>query len=251
MKITTEFATTQEIPHAVIDEVFSPKVFSELVNADLPPLSDAAWDKYHNPLEKKYTLNAALRIHPKLHWIMWHFTQGHGLQFVKQVTGMHDLVCDPKLTGAGIHRIAKGGKLDLHLDHQTNPNMPGYERKINLIYWIHPEWREEWGGHLELWGGEGRPQYLVSKIEPKPNRMALFECSDSSFHGHPDPLQCLPEVYRTSIALYYFRKTEQNLTRQKVKFVHRPGDVDNAGLQDLRDKRADPTQSNSIWRTGL
>lgn len=252
MKIIGDFKDSGPIPHVVIDDVFSSKVFEQIKNAELPPLSEQCWDHYNNPLEKKYALNSALRIPPTLHWIMWIFTQSWGLQFVKEVTGMDDLVCDPKLTGAGVHRIARGGKLDLHLDHQTNPNMPGYERKVNLIYWIHPKWEEEWKGHLELWDGDGKPEEMVGEIMPKPNRMAIFECSNHSFHGHPDALECPPEEYRTSIALYYFRKTDAPLTRKKVKFVHRPGDVDNVGLQHLRDLRADPTSSNSVWRhTGL
>jgi hypothetical protein len=42
------------------------------------------------------------------------------------------------------------------------------------------------------------------KIAPLFNRMAMFNTTGDSWHGHPDALTCPPDRSRRSIALYYY-----------------------------------------------
>jgi hypothetical protein len=70
-----------------------------------------------------------------------------------------------------------------------------------LIY-LNKDWREEYGGHLELWDkGITRCE---ARISPVFNRVVIFSITDSHYHGHPDPLRCPPGMTRKSLALYYY-----------------------------------------------
>ena len=42
------------------------------------------------------------------------------------------------------------------------------------------------------------------KISPNFNKLVIFNTTDYSFHGHPNPLACPEDVTRKSLALYYY-----------------------------------------------
>ena len=70
-----------------------------------------------------------------------------------------------------------------------------------------PNWQAEWGGHLELWSKEMNRRV---QIEPVFNRAVIFEVTDDSNHGQPQPLQTPPSVYRRVFSTFYYttRKTD-------------------------------------------
>ena len=45
---------------------------------------------------------------------------------------------------------------------------------------------------------------MWKKISPIINRTVIFSTTDHSFHGHPSPLKTPHDVFRKSIALYYY-----------------------------------------------
>ena len=65
-------------------------------------------------------------------------------------------------------------------------------------------WQDEWGGHLELWDKDLKT--LCIKVAPIFNRVIVFNTSETSYHGHPHPLNTPPGVSRNSLALYYYTK---------------------------------------------
>jgi hypothetical protein len=67
---------------------------------------------------------------------------------------------------------------------------------------LNKDWKEEFGGHLELWNRDVRQ--CEAKILPLFNRLVVFGTTDFTFHGHPNPLQCPEGMTRKSLALYYF-----------------------------------------------
>jgi Rps23 Pro-64 3,4-dihydroxylase Tpa1-like proline 4-hydroxylase len=46
----------------------------------------------------------------------------------------------------------------MHLDYSIHP-ITGKERRVNLIIYMNKDWKEEWGGELNLW--EGTPQEMT------------------------------------------------------------------------------------------
>ena len=44
----------------------------------------------------------------------------------------------------------------------------------------------------------------VKRIIPEFNTVVIFNTTDYTYHGHPDPLNCPEGMSRKSLALYYF-----------------------------------------------
>jgi hypothetical protein len=76
------------------------------------------------------------------------------------------------------------------------------DRRINLLLYMNKDWKEEYGGHLELW--DRTMSKRVHRVLPVFNRCVVFSTLDWAFHGHPEPLTCPPGWTRKSVALYYY-----------------------------------------------
>jgi hypothetical protein len=103
------------------------------------------------------------------------------------------------MLGGGIHKINKGGKLSIHIDYNQHPGQK-WKRNLNVLLYLNENWEKEWGGNLELWGGN--PWKKEIEVEPIFNRAVIFSIEDAP-HGHPIPLNTPDDV-----ALYYFTDEE-------------------------------------------
>lgn len=105
-----------------------------------------------------------------------------------------------------MHQILRGGFLDVHVDFNRHPETK-LHRRLNLLLYVNKDWKPEYEGYLELWDMKAKRR--VENIAPSFNRAVLFETSEVSFHGHPRPLNCPPEITRKSLAVYYFTQTRE------------------------------------------
>ena len=108
---------------------------------------------------------------------------------------------DPHLEGGGLHQIVPGGHLGVHVDFNRHPRT-GLERRLNVLMYLNRDWKEEYGGALELWRAE--PRRREQRILPLWGRLVVFSTTDRSYHGHPEPLACPEGMTRKSVALYYY-----------------------------------------------
>src|SRR5580698_3047972 len=146
-------------------------------------------------------------------------------QVSETLTGISSVLPDPYYTGGGLHQIRPGGLLEVHADFSYH-NALRLDRRINVLIYLNKDWREEYGGHFELWDRD--VTRAEKKILPIFNRCAIFSTTSVSFHGHPVPLACPPERNRKSIATYYYTngrpEEDPELThRHEVAFQERPG----------------------------
>lgn len=130
--------------------------------------------------------------------------------------GMGRLVPDTGLWGGGMQEMGRGDVLGLHLDADTHA-LSGMRRAVNAILFLTPEWREEWGGELELWS-EDRSRRVTS-IAPVFNRLVLFAATDTSWHGIPTPLTCPPEVKRKTLACWWYAPRANEGKRKRALFA--------------------------------
>jgi hypothetical protein len=161
------------------------------------------------------------------------------LTTIRQITEIEDLETDPHLHGGGLHAHCYRGRLDLHLDYSIHP-ITLKERRLNLIVYLNSEWKEDWGGELELWdhGDEGHPETLAKAIAPKHNQAILFRTSDTSYHGVPNAI-AEPTAVRKSMAIYYVSPRRTNIVhRPKARFVARPGEKHCPLMEELREIRS-------------
>lgn len=196
-------------PHVVIDD-FLPSDSLAQVLGDLPRLDDpsVSWGNLNADLPdgraaqaNKYHLQNVLSMKPAVRQLISELNSGPFTFMLSQLTGIDDLLVDAQLLGGGVHLVKPGGLLRVHADFRRHLSY-NLERRLNLLLYLNPDWREEYGGHLELWDREMKA--CVERILPVANRCVIFNTSDDSFHGHPRPLTCPDGMLRASVALYYY-----------------------------------------------
>lgn len=146
------------------------------------------------------------------------------LQFLEKMTGIQGLIPDPYFQGGGIHRTEKGGYLGIHADFNHHRIMD-LERRLNVLIYLNPDWREEYGGAFEVWTDDMSKK--VAGFAPIMNRMCCFSTGRDTMHGNPEPVNHPSGKPRLSMALYYYTATwEEGRTGQSTVFKQRPGSAD-------------------------
>lgn len=143
-------------------------------------------------------------------------------------------VPDLMLWGAGLHCMGPGDHLDIHLDADRHPRL-GLERRANAILFL-DDWPDEWGGHLEFWREDLTGPAV--RIKPITGRMVLFETSDQSYHGIPQPIHCPEGVLRKTLALYWWSAPRGLSKRPRAQFVRTAREPWDAAKEQLRRERA-------------
>jgi Rps23 Pro-64 3,4-dihydroxylase Tpa1-like proline 4-hydroxylase len=164
---------------------------------------------------------------------------------LEKITGIKDLIPDPTFHTAGMHLAKKGGKIDVHLDYNIHPKL-NLLRCVNLILFLSPDWKEEWGGKLELW--DAKMEYCVKKIMPVFNQAIIFTTNDISYHGQPEPIMCPEGETRKTLTLWYHSEMKEPVSeRYRGLFFKRPQDPDDAFVDKVREMRADPERAKEVY----
>ena len=196
----SDYANAKPYPHIVLDNFFDPKIVDQILT-EFPKPKAINWQTFDNSAEIKLASAAESSFGPMTRLFLYHLNSVTFLEFLGRVTGIDNLISDPHFEGGGLHQIVPGGKLAVHADFNKH-RFYGLDRRLNLLLYLNKNWREEYGGHLELWNRE--MSRCEAKILPVFNRMMIFGTTDFTYHGHPDPLQCPEGMTRKSLALYYF-----------------------------------------------
>ena len=152
------------------------------------------------------------------------FNSASFLQFLEGLTGIEGLIADPYFNGGGFHETSQHGKLGIHADFRVHEQLH-LQRRLNLLIYLNKNWQEEFGGCLEIWDRSMTKN--VHSILPIFNRCAVFNTDADSYHGHPDPLNCPPDVTRKSIALYYYTASKaiyEEVPSNTTMYVARPNE---------------------------
>ena len=122
---------------------------------------------------------------------------------LEDLTGEVGLIPDPYLLGGGIHSTVNQGFLKMHADFNWHTHLKLY-RRLNLLIYLNKDWDESWGGALKL-ASLGNSGLEVGKvIMPDFNKTVIFTTTNSSYHGHPEPMNLPGGRTRNSLALYYY-----------------------------------------------
>jgi hypothetical protein len=194
------YLDAKPFPHVVFDNFFDPRLL-ELILAEFPKPGEIPWQRFDNAQEIKLASAAESSFGAATRLLLYHLNSATFLEFLSAVTGIKDLIPDPGFAGGGLHQIVPGGKLGIHVDFNKHQKF-GLDRRLNLLLYLNKDWREEYGGHLELW--DRNMSKCEAKVLPVFNRVMVFGTTDFTYHGHPDPLRCPEHMTRKSLALYYF-----------------------------------------------
>ena len=204
-----QYRSAEPFPHIVIDGFLPRTTIDRLLaeypyDQDLPIWTDATYTHKETGeyvQKDKRFIQDSLKMPPTYRQLIWELNSRYFLDVLTKMSGITALISDPKLLGAGIHQIGTGGHLKVHADFTIHRNF-GLDRRLNFLLYLNEDWREEYGGHLELWDPDMKGPPV--RVLPVLNRCVIFSTSARSFHGHPKPLTCPPGVYRKSVALYYY-----------------------------------------------
>lgn len=199
----SEYRDAKPFPHIWFDDFFNADALREVLS-EFPELEGKGKGEVHyaNPNESKYASKGEYRFGPATLSFMHFLNSQPFLEFLQNLTGIKEtLLPDPYFEGGGCHQIKRGGFLKVHVDFHKH-KMTNLDRRVNVLVYLNENWQEEYGGHFELW--ETDMSQCAQKIAPLFNRMAIFSTTGTSWHGHPDPLNCPEDRSRKSLALYYY-----------------------------------------------
>ncbi|MGG5903453.1 2OG-Fe(II) oxygenase [Sphingobacterium daejeonense] len=197
----TKYKNANPFPSIYFENFFNPDFLSSVVD-EFPDLSKGNNIVYNDPLQKKLAGNGEELFGDKTKLLMHFLNSEPFLNFVKELTGIDEtLFGDPYFSGAGLHETKKGGLLKVHADFNKHP-INGLDRRVNIIVYLNKDWKDEYGGHFELWDEEMIG--CVDKFAPNFNSIAMFSTTSKSYHGLPNPLTCPDGMSRKSLALYYY-----------------------------------------------
>lgn len=169
--------------------------------------------------EQKSTL-ADLDTQPKiLSDITNAFQEQAVIKAITDVVNMSNLEADPSLYAGGLSMMFKNDFLKPHIDNSHDGARSRY-RRLNLLYYVSPNWSLENGANFELWDSKVKiNNTLISKF----NRLIVMETNSKSWHSVS---QCEVDQPRCCVSNYYFSK-ESPTGRDYfhvTSFMGRPGE---------------------------
>jgi hypothetical protein len=195
-----EYLSGDPFPNIYFDDFFIPERIDEVLE-EFPDLTRKADIAFNDPNQVKLASKGEYRFGPRTKEFMHYLNSQPFLEFLSILTGIENLIPDPFFDGGGCHQIQPGGMLKIHADFNKHP-VTKLDRRLNVLLYLNKDWKEEYGGHFELWDKDMKESR--KKILPLFNRMAMFSTTSESYHGHPNPLTCPPDRTRKSLALYYY-----------------------------------------------
>ncbi len=235
-----QYLLSEPFPSIILDNFFNEDSLKEVLEEfpNLESLKNS--NKYINKNEIKFA-NNNFDVFPKSIKNFISFLNSEVfINFIQNITSIKEpLKSDTDLNGGGLHEIKKGGVLKIHTDFNRHPSLD-LDRRVNVLIYLNKEWKDQYGGHLELWDKEMKE--CKKKILPIFNRMVIFSTNDFSNHGHPNPVTCPIDSSRKSIALYYFSKgrpleeLNKDHLKNKTYFKNRYGIIDDVDTKNEKFK---------------
>lgn len=243
------FAQKKPFSYAVVDNFF-PEDLANQLSAEFPDFDDSKWHEYKNQIEIKKVSNN-WNVFPKATYETFSYLNSTSfLNMMMALTGVPLLLPDHGLNGGGWHIHANGGKLNPHLDYSMHPKLP-YQRKINIIVYLQPNWEPSWGGHLGFYehniDSKG-PGQLIHEVEPIFNRAVFFDTTQNSWHGLCREVSTPDGICRKSMAVYYLTTPPKDVDqRGKALFAPTEDQKSDQAVIDLIKKRSDINQASSVY----
>lgn len=202
--------------HFVVDDLLPPELAHEIYEA-FP--QDAHGFFIRNDFrERKKTLTDLSASHPVLSAITYALQDQRVISEIGDLTALAELQPDPSLYAAGLSMMVKGDFLNPHIDNSHNRERSLY-RRLNLLYYVSPEWSTSNGGNFELWEPGVRRQEVVPA---RFNRLLVMETTKTSWHSVDEVTVDAP---RCCVSTYVFSPSSDDGTAyfHVTSFLGRPG----------------------------
>lgn len=218
------YAAARPFPHVVVDDLLPASVAAAVAREFATP-DPRDWLIYRRGNERRLTLRDETRMGPRTRQLFAELRGSVFVRFLEGLTGIDGLIPSPHHEGGGgLYQSEPGCLLRVHADFNRDERL-GLDRRVNLLLYLNENWRDEYGGDLELWSAD--MARCERRIAPLFNRFVVFTTTDVTYHGHPEPLRCPPDETRKSLALYYFtngRPAGEASPKHQAVFQRRPQD---------------------------
>jgi Rps23 Pro-64 3,4-dihydroxylase Tpa1-like proline 4-hydroxylase len=116
---------------------------------------------------------------------------------IAELTDIENLFPDPNLYAGGLSMMFKDDFLNPHIDNSHDAERNKF-RRLNLLYYVTPNWVVENGGNLELWDDSREvPKTLTAAF----NRLIVMETNKTSWHSVS---KVLVNNQRCCVSNYFF-----------------------------------------------
>jgi Rps23 Pro-64 3,4-dihydroxylase Tpa1-like proline 4-hydroxylase len=191
----TKFLERNKLQYCYIDDLL-PVDLAQQIFESFPAKEEMLLRK--NLREFKYMTAQMNFLHPLLEEVVYAFQEPEVIKLLARISGIKTLIPDPNLYAGGISVMPKGGFMNPHID-ASHDRSRQYFRVLNLLYYITPDWKPEFGGNLELWpdGLKSDPMVIHNRF----NRLVLMGTTHHSLHAVSE-IQV--EQERCCVVNYYF-----------------------------------------------
>lgn len=202
--------------HIVVDNFISDEICRNIYQNLISLENKFLWQKYFLQQSKGILKNLDYVSQPTRDI----YSAIHSKEFigaVENITGIKDLKSDTTFYAGGLTMMNKNDFLSPHIDNSHDKKKEKY-RRINILFYVTPDWSLSRGGNLELWDKEVKTKKtIVSKF----NRMVIMETNKTSWHSVS---QLTSNDGRCCLSTYYFTKdSPENYEYSHVtSFMSRP-----------------------------
>ena len=151
--------------------------------------------------EYKYIAVQMNEYNPLLEESIYAFQDGKVVEIVGDICNISNAIPDENLYAGGISLMGDKQYLNPHLDNSHDKDRNRW-RVLNLLYYVTPEWRREFGGNLEVWP-EGVTKKQIT-IHSKFNRLVVMATHGKSWHS-VSPIRS--DKVRRCVSNYYFSES--------------------------------------------
>lgn len=220
-ELSQRYQKADPFPHIVLEDFLLPQTIKTAVG-EFPNITSNEWINYTHYNERKFGNTKRSTFPQTIGKIVDELNSPEFVSWLSKLTGIPGLFADPSLEGGGMHQSKRGGFLNIHADFTVHPHHKDWRRAVNVLVYLNDDWKEEYGGHLELWSRDMKE--CKNRVLPILNRSVIFNTDADSFHGHPTPTTCPENRTRKSIALYYFVKEDGPILARSTEYRARPDD---------------------------
>lgn len=195
-RIESDYINSRDkIGYFFIDDLLPNEIAEAIFNA-FPKPEDVTQKK--SLREYKYIAAQMDKYNPILEEIIYAFQDQRIVKFISEICNLPEIYPDENLYAGGISMMGYENYLNPHLDNSHDKDR-NHWRVLNLLYYVTPEWEENYGGNLEIWPDGIKKDQIV--IHSKFNRLAVMATHQESWHS------VSPVVHkgvRCCVSNYYF-----------------------------------------------
>jgi Rps23 Pro-64 3,4-dihydroxylase Tpa1-like proline 4-hydroxylase len=183
--------------HFFLDNLLDP-LTCKAIYAAFPKDGDGFFNR--DSFREKKKTSADLQGYDKiLSDVTYAFQDQRVVKLISEIIGLNHIEPDPKLYAGGLSMMFPGDFLNPHIDNSHDGSRERY-RRLNLLYYVSPDWKVENGGNFELWDPDRTQQKTITALE---NRLVVMETNKHSWHSVSKVEATLP---RCCVSNYYFSK---------------------------------------------